>query len=212
MTKVAIIDYDCGNIFSLANALKQINQPFEIINDASTLNNFDHAILPGVGSFGPAIKHLKHMGFDNELREFDQKGKSIFGICLGMQLMLTESHENGIHQGIGLIEGSVERIQPKNISERVPNIGWANVIANSANKTGELFFNKTDEQQQYYFVHSYHAILKNQADVAARIEYSGSELTAAISKEHIHGVQFHPEKSGQNGLKLFDLIQSEFWI
>tara|TARA_B100001093_G_scaffold387949_1_gene374013 strand:- start:3486 stop:4124 length:639 start_codon:yes stop_codon:yes gene_type:complete len=211
MTKVAIIDYDCGNIFSLANALYKINQPFEVISDASTLNQFDHAILPGVGSFGPAISHLKDMGFDNELREFAQKGKTIFGICLGMQLMLSKSHENGTHQGIGLIEGSVERIQPKSSSQRVPNIGWSNIIINPVNKTGQLFSDNTNKQAQYYFIHSYQAIPRNPADVTARIEYSGSELTAAVGKEYVHGVQFHPEKSGPDGLKLFNLIQRKFW-
>ena len=140
MSKVAIIDYNCGNIFSLANALNTIKQPFDIVDTASSLAKYDHAILPGVGSFGPAMRHLIDIGFDDELREFASKKKNVLGICLGMQLLLSESHENGLHNGIGLIDGVVEKITVIDGKERVPNIGWHTINNNSLSQIPYKFF------------------------------------------------------------------------
>ncbi len=211
MRKVAIIDYNCGNIFSLSNALKKINQPFDLVDNATILSKYDHAILPGVGSFGPAINHLVDMGFDDELREFVVKGKSIFGICLGMQLLLSKSYENGIHNGINLIEGTVEKILPIDIQERVPNIGWSCVNKNPTNITKNIIFDEYNSTHQYYFVHSYQAIPNNLDEVISRVNFGRSELTAAVSKDYVAGVQFHPEKSGNDGLELLKRVQLNYW-
>ena len=211
MRKVAIIDYNCGNIFSLSNALKKINQPFVLVNNASSLSQYDHVILPGVGSFGPAINHLVNIGFDNELREFVAKEKSIFGICLGMQLLLSKSYENGVHNGIGLIDGTVEKIQPVSLQERVPNIGWSSVIKNPSSLTKNIIFDEYNAEQQYYFVHSYQAIPNNPDEVASKVNFGQIELTAAVGKEYVTGVQFHPEKSGDDGLQLLKRIQLNYW-
>ena len=211
MRKVAIIDYNCGNIFSLSNALKKINQPFDLVDNATILSQYDHAILPGVGSFGPAINHLVDMGFDDELREFVVKGKSIFGICLGMQLLLSKSYENGIHNGINLIEGTVEKILPIDIQERVPNIGWSCVNKNPTNINKNIIFDEHNSTHQYYFVHSYQAIPNNLDEVISRVNFGRSELTAAVGKDYVAGVQFHPEKSGNDGLELLKRVQLNYW-
>ncbi len=211
MRKVAIIDYNCGNIFSLSNALKKIDQPFDLVDNATVLSHYDHAILPGVGSFGPAIGHLVNMGFDDELREFVVKGKSIFGICLGMQLLLSKSYENGIHNGISLIQGTVEKIQPVNAQERVPNIGWSCVNKNPISLSKHVIFDKHNAMHQYYFVHSYQAIPNNLNEVMSRVNFGAIELTAAVGKDFVIGVQFHPEKSGNDGLELLKRIQLSYW-
>ena len=212
MNKTAIIDYDCGNIFSLTNALKKIGQPFDLVDDATTLSKYTHAILPGVGSFGPAISHLKNLGFDDELREFSEKRKTIFGICLGMQLLFSESHENGTHEGIGLIEGKVEKIQPIVSQVRVPNIGWSAITKNPTANMDCTLFDQKNSHMQYYFVHSFQAKPKDTSNIAALLDYGGTKLVAAVCQGHLLGVQFHPEKSGNDGLALFAKIQSEFWI
>ena len=211
MRKVGIIDYNCGNIFSLSNALKKINQPFDLIKNANTLKQYDHIILPGVGSFGPAINHLVKMGFDDELREFAVKEKSIFGICLGMQLLLSKSYENGTHDGIGLIEGTVEKVQSIDSEERIPNIGWSSIKKNPLSLTKNKIFDECNSEHQYYFVHSYQAVPKNLDEIACNVKFGRIELTAAIGNEFVFGVQFHPEKSGDDGLKLLRRIQLNFW-
>ena len=211
MKKVAIIDYECGNIFSISNALHEINQPFEIIRQASELADFEHSILPGVGSFGPAIVHLKELGFQEELLEFAKVGKSIFGICLGMQLLLSESHENGFHKGLNLIEGKVEKMKPVCQLERVPNIGWSAVNKNAENPLARMIFGENLNSPNYYFVHSYYASPADGKNVIASVEFGGTQITAAIGNANVFGVQFHPEKSGICGLNLLKRIQSEVW-
>ena len=211
MSKVAIIDYNCGNIFSLANALNTIKQPFDIVDTASSLAKYDHAILPGVGSFGPAMRHLIDIGFDDELREFASKKKTVLGICLGMQLLLSESHENGLHNGIGLIDGVVEKITVIDGKERVPNIGWHTINNNSLSQIPYKFFDGQNVGKQYYFIHSYHAIPRHNVDVSASIDYGGNKLAAVIGNESVIGVQFHPEKSGKDGLELLGKLKAEYW-
>lgn len=211
MRKVAIIDYNCGNIFSLSNALKRINQPFDLVDKATSLSQYDHAILPGVGSFGPAINHLVDMGFDDELREFVVKERSIFGICLGMQLLLSKSYENGVHNGISLIKGTVEKIPYVDPQERIPNIGWSCVNKNPTSFTKKIIFDLHNSEHQYYFVHSYQAIPNHSDEIISRVNFGHIELTAAIGNEYIFGVQFHPEKSGKDGLELLKRIQLNYW-
>jgi glutamine amidotransferase len=212
MNKVAIIDYDCGNIFSLGNALKMIDQPFDLVANAADLSKYDHAILPGVGSFGPAILALKQSGFDYELREFYSKGKSVFGICLGMQLMLSVSYESGEFEGLNLIEGKVEKISPCDNKERIPNIGWSSVQKNVSSHCNYGLFDTATSDFKYYFIHSYCATPDNPYDIACTISYGGQEITAAISRGNTIGVQFHPEKSGRDGLAFLTKIKSAIWI
>ena len=157
------------------------------------------------------MRHLIDIGFDDELREFASKKKSVLGICLGMQLLLSKSYENGTHDGIDLIRGTVRKIKPIDVKERVPNIGWYKLNHNPFNKMRSNFFDDLNFEKQYYFVHSYHAIPEDDDDVSASISYGGAKVTAAIGSESVIGVQFHPEKSGKDGLEFLSKIKAEYW-
>lgn len=212
MSKQAIvIDYGIGNVFSVCNALKEIGVDPVLSADPKVIETADRVILPGVGAYSRAMAALVSKGFDDALRTFVQTGRPFLGICIGMQVLLEQSNEMGIHQGLGLIEGSVEKIPNEHANgERllVPHISWASVVKPdgpiAAPWKGSILESKCDSLQTYYFVHSYAARPTNPKNLLAQTTYGGHQLTAAIQKDNITGVQFHPERSGKTGLKLLD--------
>ena len=206
MKNVGIIDYDCGNLFSLANALTKIGKEFDIITNPNRLKNFDLVILPGVGSFGPAAKHLVDTGFANEINEFHYRNKKIIGICLGMQLLLTESYELGVHAGLGLIKGCVKKIVPTNPQFRTPNIGWSILRDNDSSNDKCHYKAKQFSGKHFYFVHSYHACPDDLEQITLSVNYADAELAAVICSNNLTGVQFHPEISGIEGLKFLSAM------
>ena len=189
---VAIVDYGVGNLFSLKSSLEAIGEEVIVSGDKNDIINAERIILPGVGAFSDAAA-----GLDKVIAEEATKGKPIMGICLGMQMLLEKSYEYGEHQGLGLIKGEIKPIEdviPKDL--KIPHIGW-----NGLNFKGEKneIFKYLNEGDFVYFVHSYHA--ENCPDVIATSEY-GANLTAAVAKDNVYGCQFHPEKSGDVGLKI----------
>jgi imidazole glycerol-phosphate synthase subunit HisH len=206
MKNIGIIDYDCGNLFSLGNALKKIEKEFDIVTNPRHLSRYDLVILPGVGSFGPAANHLIKIGFASELYEFNSKKKEIVGICLGMQLLLSESYELGVNPGLGFIKGSVRKITQSNPQVRIPNIGWSALRRNSSFK-GEGH-DKVEQftGKHFYFVHSYHACPDNSEQISLFVSFGDDKLAAMICSDNLTGVQFHPEISGADGLKLLSAI------
>ena len=194
---VAIVDYGVGNLFSLKSSLEAIGEEVVVSGDKNDIINAERIILPGVGAFSDAAAKLKNTGLDKVLIEEAAKGKPIMGICLGMQMLLEKSYEYGEHTGLGLIKGEIKPIEnviPKDL--KIPHIGW-----NSLDFKGEKneIFKYLNEGDFVYFVHSYHA--ENCPDVIATSEY-GADLTAAVAKDNVYGCQFHPEKSGDVGLKI----------
>lgn len=196
-SKILIIDYGVGNHQSVANALAALGYDFELSGEVEAIRRARAYVLPGVGAIGEAMKNLERLKIIDVLRDqvVDQK-KPILGICLGMQMMAESSGEGGHFRTLGWIEGQVLKLEPGG-SLRVPQVGWNTVHVHSQ----EPLFTKVDEGANFYFDHSYHFVCDDKF-VAASCSY-GAKVTAAVRKDNIFGVQFHPEKSQNNGLKLF---------
>ena len=197
---VAIVDYGVGNLFSLRSSFAAIGRQAQVTGDAETLAKADRLVLPGVGAFGDAAAALRQSGLDKAVLAHAEAGKPLLGICLGMQLLLEKSFEYGEHKGLGLIPGAVRPIRdviPAGL--KVPHIGWSALELTGAGRACGLFKN-TREGERVYFVHSYWAD-SPEAFVLARAEY-GAPLTAAVGRDNVLGVQFHPEKSGSVGLAI----------
>ena len=194
---IAIIDYGVGNLFSLKSSFAAIGYDALVTSDPEVLRAADRLILPGVGAFGDAAQMLKASGLGKVLCEQAAKGKPIMGICLGMQLLFDKSYEYGVHEGLGLISGSVRPISeviPKDY--KIPHIGW-NALKF---KRKSPIFKYLKDGDHVYFVHSFYAADCKDA-VIADAEY-GAELTAAVQNGNVYGCQFHPEKSGNVGLNI----------
>lgn len=195
---IVIVDYGVGNTYSVSNAIRHLGyQKMKISDDESVISNADVIILPGVGAFDEAMRNLKHRHLDDILNEqIIVRKKPILGICVGMQLLATYSEENGKHEGLNYIEGVVKKLDiPKTFS--VPHVGWNDISI----QTKEPVFTKNDDQSNFYFDHSYYFDCEEKY-VSAYCDYS-IKVTAAVQKDNIFGVQFHPEKSQVSGLKLF---------
>ena len=195
---IAIIDYGVGNLFSLCSSLSSIGAEAVVTPDPDTIRRADRIILPGVGAFADAAEKLHASGLDQVLLEEAARGKPVMGICLGMQMLFEESHEYGIHKGLGLIPGRVIPMAGYIPTElKVPHIGW-NPLIIKGDKHPLLRY--VEEGDCVYFVHSYFATDCADA-VIATAEY-GRELTAAVARGNVMGCQFHPEKSGKVGLSI----------
>ena len=199
MSTTAIIDYGVGNLFSLCSSLQSIGANAVVTPDPAVIRAADRIILPGVGAFADAAEKLRATGLDQVLVEEAARGKPIMGICLGMQMLFDESHEYGIHKGLGLIRGRVIPMAgfiPDGL--KIPHIGWNPLLLKGQEKHPLLRY--VNEGDCVYFVHSYFAAECEDA-VIATAEY-GRELTAAVARENVMGCQFHPEKSGPVGLAI----------
>jgi len=197
MKKILIIDYKLGNHQSVANALDFLGYKFLISNSISDILRADAYILPGVGAFGEAMKNLTSLKIIDVLeQEVLKRNKPILGICLGMQIMAEDSEENGNFKGLGWIKGHVVKMHPKK-GNRIPHVGWNNIKVILKNP----LFSRVTGDANYYFDHSYHVIC-DKKNVAGIVLY-GYKMTAAITNNNIFGIQFHPEKSQINGLRLY---------
>lgn len=197
---IAIIDYGVGNLFSLQSSLRAIGAEAKVTNQIEEIRQADRIILPGVGAFADAIAKLRQSGMEAIVKEEAAKGKPLLGICLGMQMLLEKNYEYGIHEGLGLIPGSVKPIAPMIGAElKVPHIGW-NGLRFPKGKEKSKLYHYVEEGEFVYFVHSYAGVDCDDF-VTARAEY-GTELTASVEKGNVYGTQFHPEKSGEVGLKI----------
>jgi glutamine amidotransferase len=195
---VVIIDYGVGNLFSLLSSFKSIGVDAIVSGDKEVILQADKVILPGVGAFGDASDKLFSSGLADVVIDIANKGVPLMGICLGMQLLFDKSYEYGEHKGLGLIKGEVMPISdviPKDL--KIPHIGWNALNFNG--KNNEIFKYLTDGDY-VYFVHSFYGA--NCLDsVIATTDY-GATLTAAVANKNVYGCQFHPEKSGNVGLKI----------
>lgn len=192
---IGIIDYGVGNLFSLSQSLKSLGIDAGICADKDKLASFDKLILPGVGAFGDAKKKLVESGMQDGLFSFLQSGRAVLGICLGMQLLFDKSFEYGEHEGLKLIGGEVVPLE-KSIDLKIPHMGWNSLKF----KRESRLFKYVDENEFVYFVHSFHAI-NCEKDLVATCDYQ-IEVTAAVERGNIFGTQFHPEKSGDTGMRI----------
>ena len=204
--KVAIIDYGLGNLFSINNACKSVGLDTIITSDKNIINNADALILPGVGAFGDAMDSLNNNNLIQIIYKFVETGKPFLGICLGMQLLFSESEEFGFHKGLNLIKGKVVKFPVINNNGNkilVPQIQWNQIYAED-NNTWEASPLKNISQGAYmHFVHSYYVIPENQKNVLTYSEYEEIRYASSVIKDNIIGIQFHPEKSAKDGLKIY---------
>ncbi len=198
MKKITIIDYGCGNILSIKRGLEKIGFNSKISDDENIILDSSHLILPGVGAFGNAMSLLKRKNLQKIILKYtNEHQKPILGICLGMQLLLSKSSEFGNYEGLNLIPGNVKNINEVSKEKLiVPNIGWNEIQIKNSNN----FFEKFDNSS-FYFVHSFISITDNKEDTSAYCKYYNLQIPAVIKKDKIIGCQFHPEKSGENGLR-----------
>lgn len=195
---VAIVDYGVGNLFSLSSSFAAIGFEAVVTGEAEVLRNADRILLPGVGAFSDAIAKLRETGLVPVILEEAQKGKPLLGICLGMQLLFDKSFEYGEYDGLGLIPGKIRPISDVISKDlKIPHIGW-NAL-HFSEKRSEIF-KYLKEQDYVYFVHSFYGADCDEF-VTATTEYS-VPLTAAVQNNNVYGCQFHPEKSGDVGLKI----------
>ena len=200
---IGIVDYGVGNLFSLEKACNKANLNYQVITTPPQVQACDTVLLPGVGAFPSAMTHLKRTGLDKAIIEAAAVGKRIIGVCLGMQLLLTESEEFGSTAGLHLIEGHVRKL-PEILKFKVPNIGWCQVLVNETFREDYLssFINKKD----FYFAHSYYCDVNENTTMAYMLR-GGQKVPAIISNhKNVFGIQFHPEISGLAGSLLFSRL------
>ena len=192
--KLAVLNYNMGNLASVINALKIIGVDAKIESDPSKISEYDKIILPGVGAFGDAMNHLKNIGMDSAIKDFAKSGKYMFGICLGMQILFESSEEFGNHKGLGILKGKVNKF--KNLNVKIPHMGWNKVFA----KNHDSIFKGLDSEFYLYFIHSYY-IETEKKNILGETIYD-KKFTSAVQNDNIFGLQPHPEKSHKNGLHI----------
>ncbi len=204
--KVAIIDYEMGNLFSVKHACEFVGLHPVITTNKNEIFDADAAILPGVGAFGDAMMNLKKLDLIQPIRDFIASKKPFLGICLGMQLLFDESEEFGIHQGLGVIKGNVLKFPTKNMKGqqvKVPQIGWNQVFFN--NNANGIFSPLKDIQngEFMYFVHSFYVNPANKQSIYTSTIYEGIDYCSSVLQDNIFACQFHPEKSAAEGIKIY---------
>ena len=204
---IAIVDYNMGNLASVQNAFAKLGKETVVESDPSKFKEYDKLILPGVGAFGDAMEHLKERNMIEPLREYAQSGKYMLGICLGMQLLFDSSEEFGKHEGLGIIKGEVTAFDSSKFEEpstkedlklKIPHMGWNRMFTSE-----HPLFENLDEEHYLYFVHTYHVNCADKNDIIGRTFY-GYEFTSAVAHSNVFGIQPHPEKSHENGLKILE--------
>ena len=205
-TKVSIIDYGLANLYNATNAFSYLGAEVEIIDTPKQIEKADYLVLPGVGAFRNGMRGLVLRNLVDSIKKHTYDDKPFLGICLGMQMMLTRSYEFGVIEGLNIIPGNVVKIpnkNNKNISHKIPHIGW-NSLSFIDQHSGNYIFDKKINKSSMYFVHSYKAECENKNNIVAVTNYNDIEINAIIKHGNAYGCQFHPEKSGKYGLMLLN--------
>jgi len=206
--RIAVVDFGAGNLRSVAKALERSGLIADITSDPAVVCRADGVVLPGVGAFADAVAALGASGLDDAVRERLAARRPYLGLCLGLQVLFDEGDEHGVTPGLGIFPGRVERFPdrtPDGGQLRVPHIGW-----NTVKFSGDHpMLAKLPDEDCFYFVHSYRAIPDRASDVVGRVDYGG-EFAAAVAREGMFAVQFHPEKSQSAGRRLLDAFA--FWV
>lgn len=204
--KVTIIDYEIGNLYSVKNALEYVGLEPIISNKIDIINNSDAIILPGVGAFNVAMRNLESLGLVDSIKKFVESGKSFMGICLGMQLLFSQSEEFGKYKGLDIIKGNVVRFKNDKLNLRslkVPQVGWNQVYAS------KLLWDNTEmanvsNGEYMYFVHSFYVEPEDCNKILSVTNYEGVTYCSSIKVDNVFACQFHPEKSGKEGIKILE--------
>ena len=200
---IAIIDYEMGNLRSVSKALELVGARTIITGSPRALMSADAVVFPGVGSFGPSIKFIKRKGIYDAIYRIIEAGKPFLGLCLGFQMLFDSSSEGGSYKGLGIFPGKVVRLKNSQI---VPHMGWNSIRYTPA--AGKTMFKGIPNDSYFYFVHSYYGV-PEEKDAAAGSTVYGAKFCSAVIKDKVWGCQFHPEKSGRNGIKLLSNFIAE---
>jgi glutamine amidotransferase len=198
--KVTIIDYGAGNLHSAAKAFVRVGAEVELVTDEAALESAACVVLPGVGAFGEGMASLHRRGFVTALRTYVASGRPLLGICLGAQLLMEESEEFGRHEGLGLVEGQVRLLPSEGV--KIPHVGWRQIFPASDDAWQGSLLAETAPLTWTYFVHSYQCVPAQPQFACALAQYGPHTITAAVRRDNVVGVQFHPEKSGALGLSM----------
>ncbi len=193
---IVIVDYGMGNLRSVQKGFERIGSKALVSRDTEAINSATKLVLPGVGAFPECMKNLSRFGLIESILDFLKSGKPFLGICLGLQLLFDESEEFGLNRGLEVIPGKVKAFR-RDMGLKIPHMGWNQVIF----KKDIPIFDGIDNESFFYFVHSYYIEPEQQSDTAAETSY-GITFTSAIARGNIFALQFHPEKSQKNGLKI----------
>jgi|TARA_Y100000031_G_C8134493_1_gene344558 glutamine amidotransferase len=207
---VAIIDYKMSNLHSVQAACKKVGLSSIITSDPKQIQNAEVAILPGVGAFGEAMNHLTESRLDACINRFIESGRPFIGICLGLQLLFETSEEFGSHRGLGLIRGSVKKFlsnADKNTKYPVPQIGW-NKIQQDHGSWNDTLLCKNRDKDFMYFVHSYYVVPEDEHITLSTTTYGSQKYCSSIQYKNIFASQFHPEKSGETGMKIYQQLKT----
>jgi glutamine amidotransferase len=205
MPRVTVIDYGIGNLLSVARAFEHCGADVVLTDDEMLIAKADYLVLPGVGSFADGMAGLRELKLIDSIKEYVAKDRPFLGICLGMQMMLDESEEFGANEGLGLIHGKVVSIPAageNGTSHKIPHIGWNELAVPKGRSWAGTILAGLPEDTATYFVHSFTAVPDNNEHRLADAFYNGRLISAAINYDNIFGTQFHPEKSGEAGLKI----------
>lgn len=191
---IAVIDYGAGNLHSITTALSRQGLDVRIVDSPRALEAAEALVVPGDGAFGPAITRLRELGFADRIGAYVRSGRPFLGVCLGMQLLFDESEEDGVHQGLGLLPGRVVRL-PAGV--KVPHMGWNQLRLTRPSP----LLDGVEPGAYVYFVHSFHAVPRDPAIIAAAADY-GARVAAVVGRDQLWATQFHPEKSGPVGIRM----------
>lgn len=205
---IAVVDYGAGNLRSVAKALERSGLTARVTGDPSSVRAADAVVLPGAGAFADAMTSLRAKSLDEAVVDSIASGRPYLGLCLGLQVLFEASEEHGSNPGLGLFPGRVERfpeLDPSGEPLRVPHIGW-----NTVRFSGDHpILAKLPAEDCFYFVHSYRAVPADDSALVGRVDYGG-EFAAAVARDNVFAVQFHPEKSQSAGKRLLDAFAS--WL
>ena len=205
--KIVIIDYKLGNLYSVEHACRHVGMDVAVSSDRSEISNAAALVLPGVGAFGAAMKNIHDLGLTDVLLRAVEKEVPLFGVCLGLQILFTESEEFGQTSGLGIIPGSVVKLkrtakQPKSL--KVPHIGWNKIYSLQDDSWAGTPLEICDQGEFQYFVHSYVCVPDEKESILSNTNYQGKEFcSSARLGRHVVATQFHPEKSGPKGLQIY---------
>jgi glutamine amidotransferase len=212
--RVTILDYGMCNLLNVARAFQHCGADVAIVEDPVAARGAERLVVPGVGAFKDSINEVRSRGFDDAIREFARSGRPMLGICVGMQMLFDASEEFGEHAGLGILPGRVVAVPSRTTTgerQRVPHIGWNHLLAPQSGRSwgGTLLEKFADAKPAVYFVHSFAAQPAEAGDRLADCVYGGHRICAAIARDNVTAFQFHPERSGRDGLRVIETFLAQ---